>query len=114
MKSFASIVVATSFLIVPLCGFAQQSSAPLTRAEVRADLVQIEQAGYFPGTGEDLAYPNDIQAAEAKVSAKGTTLSSSSVGGSTSHTEFGRRPDKMMTNNNCVGPVSYCTLYFGS
>ncbi|WP_144147118.1 DUF4148 domain-containing protein [Paraburkholderia sp. BCC1884] len=113
MKSFASLVVATSFLIVPLCGFAQQTSAPLTRAEVRADLVRIEQAGYLPASGENQAYPNDIEAAEAKVSAEGTALATGSVGGSTNRSESGRRPNHAM-NDNCVGPTSYCMPYFGS
>ncbi|ASL46385.1 hypothetical protein bAD24_III03270 [Burkholderia sp. AD24] len=113
MKSLASLVVATSFLIVPLCGFAQQANAPLTRAEVRADLVQIEKAGYSPATGENQDYPRDIQAAEAKVSAKGSAVTTSGVGGVTNRTESGRRASHAM-NNNCVGPNSYCMPYFGS
>ncbi|MFM0643938.1 DUF4148 domain-containing protein [Paraburkholderia bryophila] len=113
MKSLASLVVATSFLVIPLCGFAQQTSAPLTRAEVRAELVQIEKAGYSPSTGEDQAYPKDIQAAEAKVSAEVAMVATSSVGGSTTRTESGRRSSHAM-NNNCVGPNSYCMPYFGS
>lgn len=113
MKTFASLVVATSFLIVPLCGFAQQINAPLTRAEVRADLVQIEKAGYSPATGERETYPADIEAAEAKVSTEGTAAATSGVGGSTNHSESGWRPNHAM-NDNCVGPASYCTPYFGS
>jgi hypothetical protein len=113
MKSLASLVVATSFLIVPLCGFAQQINAPLTRAEVRADLVQIEKAGYSPATGDGQAYPADIEAAEAKVSAMGMAAATSSVGGSTNRTESGRHPNRAMSDN-CVGPASYCTPYFGS
>ncbi|SDR20802.1 protein of unknown function [Paraburkholderia fungorum] len=113
MKSFASLIVATSFFIVPLCGFAQQTNASLTRAEVRAELVQIEKAGYSPATGDHQTYPADIEAAEAKLSTEGTAAATSSVGGSTNRTESGRRHNHAM-NDNCVGPASYCTPYFGS
>jgi hypothetical protein len=37
---------------------------------VRAELIQIEKAGYNPARGEDPSYPADIQAAEAKVAAQ--------------------------------------------
>lgn len=46
----------------------QASDAPLTRAQVRADLVRVEQAGFDP-IGETLDFPNDIQAAEARIAA---------------------------------------------
>jgi len=39
---------------------------PLTRAQVKADLVRVEQAGYRPGE-DRVNYPEDIQAAEARV-----------------------------------------------
>jgi hypothetical protein len=38
----------------------------LSRAQVRADLVRLEQAGYTVG-GEDPQYPADIQMAERRV-----------------------------------------------
>jgi hypothetical protein len=44
----------------------------LTRAEVRAQLVEVEKAGYNPN--DWLHYPENIQAAEARVAAeKGDT-----------------------------------------
>jgi hypothetical protein len=43
--------------------------AGLTRAQVRAELVQLEQAGYRPYTGH-ASYPDQIEAAEAKVAAQ--------------------------------------------
>jgi hypothetical protein len=113
MKSIASVVIAASMLVVPLCGFAQQASAPVTRAEVRADLIAVERAGYTPSSGEDVAYPGNIQAAEAKVSAQHTELATSSIGGVTAHAESGHRPARDM-DASCVGPVSFCKLYFGS
>lgn len=54
----------------PTALVAQSNQHPLTRAEVRAQLVQIEQAGYRPGLGTDTYYPGDFQAAEARVNAQ--------------------------------------------
>jgi len=41
----------------------------LTRAQVRAQLVQIEKAGYNPA-GDNTEYPQNLQAAEARVAAQ--------------------------------------------
>lgn len=53
--------------------FATQTSAPaiqqahgLTRAQVRAQLAQLEQVGYDPN-GSHFNYPSDAQAAEARL-----------------------------------------------
>ena len=70
MKSLICLTLAISVLAGPVSAFAQTTSGPLTRAQVRAELVRLEQAGYSPSTGEDPNYPADIQAAEAKVAAK--------------------------------------------
>ncbi len=69
MKSLIQAVVVAAALAAPVAVFAQ-SNAPLTRAQVRAELVQLEKAGYNPAHGEDPYYPADIQAAEAKVAAQ--------------------------------------------
>lgn len=47
-----------------------QSSAPLTRAQVREELIRLEAAGYDPSKGDDGEYPADIQAAQARVAAQ--------------------------------------------
>ena len=44
-----------------------QSNAPLTRAQVREELIRLEAAGYDPSKGDDGEYPADIQAALAKL-----------------------------------------------
>jgi cytochrome c556 len=69
VKSLIQAVVIAAALAAPVAVFAQ-SNAPLTRAQVRAELVQLEKAGYNPARGEDPYYPADIQAAEAKVAAQ--------------------------------------------
>ncbi|SEK08540.1 DUF4148 domain-containing protein [Paraburkholderia diazotrophica] len=65
MRSFAIAVAAASALSLPLAAFSQNDATP-TRAQVRAELQQLEQAGYDPAKGEDPNYPADIQAAEAR------------------------------------------------
>jgi hypothetical protein len=44
-----------------------QSNAPLTRVQVREELIRLEAAGYDPSKGDDGEYPADIQAALAKL-----------------------------------------------
>jgi len=63
------IVLVVGLLAVPALSFAQ-SSQGLTRAQVYNELVRLEQAGYRPGAGEDAHYPDDLQAAEARVAAE--------------------------------------------
>jgi Domain of unknown function (DUF4148) len=76
MKSIIQAAVIAAVLSVPVVSFAQ-SNAPLTRAQVRTELVQIEKAGYNPATADPNEYPENIQAAEARVAAQNGTVSSS-------------------------------------
>ena len=69
MKNFTAAALTISLLATPLLSFAQASTG-LTRAQVVAELVRLEQAGYDPSAGEDSNYPASIQAAEAKVAAE--------------------------------------------
>ncbi|EKS67714.1 MULTISPECIES: DUF4148 domain-containing protein [Caballeronia] len=69
MKTFISAVAVAAALAVPALSFAQQSDAPLSRAQVRAELVQLEKAGYNPNIS-DPSYPSNIQAAQARVSSE--------------------------------------------
>ena len=80
MKSLTCVLTLSAALIVPAVSFAQ-SNSPLTRAQVRAELVQLESTGWRPGAGTDPHYPEDIQAAEAKLSAMNAA---SGYGGSAS------------------------------
>jgi|ERR1700681_4924054 hypothetical protein len=72
IKSLVSAVALASALAAPAVSFAQQSNGPVTRAQVRAELVQLEKAGWRPamGMGNSPDYPAGIQAAEAKVAAQ--------------------------------------------
>lgn len=66
-KLVCSAVVAAT-LVVPAISFAQ-AVQPLTRAQVRAELVALEKAGYNPATDE-MDYPQDLIAAEQQVDAQ--------------------------------------------
>lgn len=66
MKSLMKAIALVVVIAAPVASFAQ-TEQPLTRAEVKAQLIQIEQAGYNPAASGDSTYPGDIQAAEARV-----------------------------------------------
>ncbi|WP_429341659.1 DUF4148 domain-containing protein [Paraburkholderia sp. GAS42] len=53
---------------VPVVSLAQQANAPLTRAQVRAELVQLEQAGYNPANANTVDFPTNSQFAQAPAS----------------------------------------------
>jgi hypothetical protein len=86
MKSLIQGVVVAAALVAPVASFAQQSNAPVTRAQVRAELVQLEQAGYHPGVSDPF-YPANIQAAEARVAAQNSA--ETSYGGAANATAVG-------------------------
>jgi hypothetical protein len=112
MKSLIYAVAAASVLSMPVASFAQvQSNQPLTRAEVKADLVRVEQAGYNPATGTDPYYPADIQAAEARVAPQAGTaaVDNTGVGGAVGGTaQSGSPVQSQPMNVDGVHP-----LYFG-
>jgi len=72
MKSLIQTVLVACVMAAPVVSFAQSAQSaqgPVTRAEVRADLIRLEKAGYDPHI-DNATYPADIQAAEAKVAAQ--------------------------------------------
>jgi hypothetical protein len=85
MKSVIQAVVVAGVLAVPVASFAQQAAAPLTRAQVRAELVQLEQAGYNPANANTVDFPTNIQLAVAPAvgqdSGEGFAVSGSSQSG---------------------------------
>jgi hypothetical protein len=79
-----ALAIATA-IAFPVAGYAQESSSTVTRAQVRAELVQLENVGYRPGRANDPHYPADIQTSEAAVASKGAESNvGSSVGGARS------------------------------
>ncbi|WP_371882262.1 DUF4148 domain-containing protein [Caballeronia sp. S22] len=102
MKAFVPALVIATALAAPTFAFAQ-SNGPVTRAQVRAELVQLEKAGYNPST-DRVDYPQNIQAAEARVHAEnGRSAYGPSVAGTSNS---GARVSAPMSGRNSV--------YFGN
>jgi hypothetical protein len=102
MKAMIYAMLAATVLAAPALSFAQGTNGPVTRAEVRADLVQLEKAGYEPAR-IDPDYPADIQAAEARVHAQ--SMSGNAYGGVA---EDGRSDAGLP-----AGPVQGHSIYLG-
>jgi hypothetical protein len=122
MKALLYATLALGAIATPVLSFAQTSYGPVTRAEVRAELQRLEQAGYNPSSGDESNYPADIQAAEAKVAAEDGARASAATAGSATDAVGGRRAGTSMSGSpmgkpqsgtQCVGPVDFCTPYFG-
>jgi hypothetical protein len=77
MKLVQSLIVAAALVVPAVSSFAQ-SNQPVPRAEVKAQLIQLEKAGYNP-TGDQTQYPANIQAAETRVN--GDNAAANSFGG---------------------------------
>jgi hypothetical protein len=102
VKSVIQSLTLAAALAVPVAVFAQ-STPPVTRAQVRAELVQMEHAGYSPSRLDNANYPDAVQAAEAKVAATnnasgmgGAAAGSSEAGG---HAD-GNAPDRSMHSHH--------------
>jgi flagellar motor protein MotB len=87
MKRAIHAILMAAVLAAPALTFAQSNNGPITRAQVKAELVQIEDAGYHPAQ-KGLHYPDDIQAAEAKLNARAQSQSQANTayGGVTNST----------------------------
>ncbi|SPB13666.1 membrane protein [Caballeronia novacaledonica] len=67
MKSIVRAAIVATALVVPVASFAQSQ---ITRAQVRAELAELQSVGYHVGDGDQAHYPEAIQAAEAKLAAR--------------------------------------------
>jgi hypothetical protein len=78
------IVSVAAAVSLPAVAHAQTDGASVTREQVRKELVQLERAGYQPGRN-DLHYPNDLLAAQARIRAAAGTnpYAVNAVGGAT-------------------------------
>ncbi len=68
MKALIYTAAAVIMLSAPAIAFAQQSNSTVTRAQVRAELAELESVGYNPN--DWINYPENIQAAEQRLAAK--------------------------------------------
>jgi hypothetical protein len=108
------LALALSVIALASAGIATSASAQeKTRAEVRQELIQAENNGSRFVT--DTSYPEvdplyAQQVARQKASASGEGPVANSTGGAGA----ARMPVGATPAQQCVGPISYCTLYFGS
>ncbi|MEM5436950.1 DUF4148 domain-containing protein [Paraburkholderia diazotrophica] len=115
MKKLALLTVSIAALVSTAfasTAFAQDK----TRAEVRQELIQAEQNGSPFVT--DASYPDVAPIYQQQVAHQKAAQDAEGVGEGMSgtHSAGSRMP---MTGagkgmNSCVGPVSYCSVYFGS
>ncbi|WP_175819804.1 DUF4148 domain-containing protein [Burkholderia sp. BCC0419] len=92
VQSFAALLVAVS-AAVAAPAFANEST--VTRAQVRAELAQLQQAGYPLNRATDATYPNDLQAALTQIHAGDAVAANAAASGYGSDgdtaTQSGRR-----------------------
>jgi hypothetical protein len=106
IKALIPAAVIVSALAAPSFAFAQDNG-PVTRAQVEAELAQLERAGYNAGADHN-AYPAHIQAAEARVAAQ--NAASSSFGGVVGSSSASGAPSSVHpASNDYMKPV-----YFGN
>ena len=88
----ALLVAVSAAVAAP--AFANEST--VTRAQVHAELVQLQQAGYAPGRANDPHYPDDLQAALTRIRANNTVTADTATSGYGSDaaavTQSGSRP----------------------
>ncbi|QBR01885.1 DUF4148 domain-containing protein [Paraburkholderia pallida] len=103
-------LIAAAVVAVPAISFAQTDHA-LTRAEVRAQLVQLEQSGYRPAS-DNTQYPANLQVALAHLDAGqgnanaaygGVTSGSSAAGGHAAPMHEARTPQGSGAQADVVG-----------
>ncbi|MFD1557007.1 DUF4148 domain-containing protein [Paraburkholderia silviterrae] len=103
-------LIAAVAVAAPAVSFAQTDHA-LTRAEVRAQLVQLEQSGYRPAS-DNTQYPANLQAALARLDAGqrdanaaygGMTSGSSAAGGHVAAMRQARTPQASGAQPDVVG-----------
>jgi hypothetical protein len=113
MKKLAMVAMSVAVLAssgVFSNAFAQEKS----RAEVRQELIQAENNGSRFVT--DASYP-DVSPVFAQQVAHLKQQDTSGVGSDTSGTSAGGQHKGMNSNTTgeaCVGPVDFCTPFFGS
>ncbi|OXI25513.1 DUF4148 domain-containing protein [Burkholderia sp. AU15512] len=91
-RLIAALLVAVSATVAAP---AFSSESTVTRAQVRAELAQLQQAGYPLNRATDATYPNDLQAALTQIHAADAVASNEQASGYGSNgeavTQSGRR-----------------------
>ncbi|WP_244817301.1 DUF4148 domain-containing protein [Caballeronia sp. Lep1P3] len=101
MKALVPALIIASALAAPTFAFAQ-NNGPVTRSQVRAELAQLEKAGYNPSE-DRVNYPQNLQAAQARVNAEQGAAATTSYGPSSAGTmQSGARSAVSMSDRNSV------------
>ena len=116
MKSLAYLALAAFTLAGPALSFGQTATTPVSRADVRAELIRLEKAGYRPMADDGANYPSDIETAEAKAAAaaqhqRGGDAVGGAPGGTSAAGKQVHFPRPVASS--CVGPMSFCNSYSG-
>jgi hypothetical protein len=88
MKSFISAIAVAAVLATPVASFAQSTNGPVTRAQVRAELAQVQKAeqGAPLWNAGDAHYPDGLAAAESQVVAQNGASQTTGYGPATNGT----------------------------
>ncbi|AXF22615.1 hypothetical protein CUJ89_19015 [Burkholderia pyrrocinia] len=109
-------LVAATVAAISLAGVAAQASAQeLTRAQVRQQLIDAENNGLRFVT--DTSYPDVSPLFQRQVEQMPRRQASTAVGSDPAvSSEAGKRATMSPRQRAaaCVGPASFCTIYFGS
>jgi hypothetical protein len=112
MRIYPSITIG-ALLVLAATGFVSPASAQgLSRAEVRQQLIDAENNGSRLVT--ETSYP-DIGLIYSH-QARSTSARPDGIGGTPAGTSQTSKPEKASHNahpDDCVGPVSFCNIYFG-
>ncbi|MFM0732640.1 DUF4148 domain-containing protein [Paraburkholderia sediminicola] len=81
MKVLMSAIIIAGSVAMPAVSFAQQTNGPLTRAEVRAQLITAEREGMVHQSNSQ--YPKTVPTSEKAATAFDMSEYGSAVGGST-------------------------------
>ena len=110
-------LVAAAVAAISLAGVATQASAQaLTRAQVRQELIDAENNGLRFVT--DTSYPDVSPLFQRQAEQMPQRQSSTAVGSDPAASSEAGKPAAMSPRQQrpaaCVGPASFCTIYFGS
>ncbi|KVT18493.1 hypothetical protein WT97_18725 [Burkholderia sp. MSMB1459WGS] len=109
-------LLAATMVAMSVTGVATQASAQaLTRAQVRQELIDAENGGLRFVT--DTSYPDVSPLFQNQAERMPQRQASTAVGSDPAMSSEAGKPAAMSRRPGaaaCVGPASFCTIYFGS
>jgi hypothetical protein len=109
MKRILIASLLTATMALPVAAFARSD---VTRAQVRAELLELQQAGYR-GTTSDATYPSELLAAQQRVAARNV-----SHAGDAADSGYGAPVSGSTSSGSRTAPAQeipgFHSIYFGS